>query len=241
MTDATFQERLDRVRARMAAACARAGRAPESVRLLAISKTHPPEAVAEAARCGLTVFGENKVQEAAAKIPLCPGRLSWHLVGHLQSNKARQAALLFDWIHAVDSAELLERLDRIAGEEGRRPTVLLEVNVSGEASKFGMPPAAVAPLLERARACRCATVAGLMTIPPVCEDPERARGYFRALRDLRDRCRAETGWELPELSMGMSHDFEVAIEEGATWIRIGTDLFGPREAAWRPRPEAESP
>lgn len=239
MSDETFQDRLDRVRARMAAACARAGRPEESVRLLAISKTHPPEAVAEAARCGLTAFGENKVQEAAAKIPRCPGTLAWHLVGHLQSNKVRLAVTLFDWIHAVDSADLLERVDRIAGEEGRRPTVLLEVNVSGEASKFGMPPEAVGPALERARGCRCVTVAGLMTLPPVCEDPERARGYFRALREVRDRGRAETGWDLPELSMGMSHDFEVAIEEGATWIRIGTDLFGPRESAWRPAAAGE--
>lgn len=235
MSEPTIAERIERVRARIAAACTRAGRDPESVRLVAVSKNHPPESVAAAAACGLTIFGENRVQEAAAKIPLCPGHLDWHLVGHLQSNKARPAVLLFSTIHSVDSADLLRRLDRIAGEEGRRPRVLLEVNVSGESSKFGLPPEALPAALAAAAECRFVEPVGLMTIPPVCEDPERARSFFRALRELRDRARAESGLALAELSMGMSHDFEIAIEEGATMIRVGTDIFGPRP---RPAPDA---
>jgi len=229
--------RIERVRERLRAACARAGRDAATVRLCAVSKTQPPEAVAAAARCGLAVFGENKVQEAAAKIPLCPGHLEWHLVGHLQANKVRPAVRLFRCIHAIDSADLLARVDRIAGEEGQRLAVLVEVNVAGEASKFGLRPDAVAAVLETARPLARVDVVGLMTMPPPTEDPARARPFFRALRDLRDRLRADTGFDLPELSMGMSHDFEVAIEEGATWVRVGTDLFGPRPP--RPPPAEE--
>ncbi len=231
-------ERVARVRARIAAACARAGRDPDAVRLVAVSKTHPPESVAAAAAAGLTIFGENKVQEAAAKIPLCPGHLEWHLVGHLQSNKVRHAVRLFQTIHSVDSADLLERLDRIAEEEGRRLRALFEVNVSGESSKFGLKPEQLTAVLSAAGACRRIEPVGLMTIPPASEDPERARGFFRALRELRDRARAESGFELPELSMGMSQDFEIAIEEGATYVRVGTDIFGPRP---RPAPAEEMP
>ncbi len=224
----TIAQRVERVRARMAAASARAGREPDSVRLVTVSKTQPPERVAEAAAAGLSLFGENKVQEAAAKIPLCPGHLDWHLVGHLQGNKARAAVQLFSMIHSVDSVDLLERLDRICGEESRRIRVCLEVNIAGEASKFGLVPADVPLLLRRAPSLARVDVIGLMTMPPYCEEPERVRHYFRALRELRDRCRAETGFDLPELSMGMSSDFEVAIEEGATMVRVGTDLFGAR-------------
>ncbi|MBU4460548.1 MAG: YggS family pyridoxal phosphate-dependent enzyme [Verrucomicrobia bacterium] len=238
---ATIAERVGRVRERMAAACRAAGRDPDSVALVAISKTQPPEAVREAADCGLRVFGENRVQEAGFKIPLCPGHLDWHLVGHLQANKARAAVRLFSTIHSVDSADLLCRIDAIAGDEGRRPRVLLEVNVSGEGSKNGMPPDAVRAALETANGLRCVAVAGFMTMPPYCEDPERARGFFRTLRVLRDRCAAETGFALPELSMGMSMDFEVAIGEGATLVRVGTDLFGSRGSPWRPVVEGEGP
>lgn len=238
---ATIAERVERVRARMVAACRAAGRDPESVRLVAVSKTRPPEAVREAADCGLRIFGENRVQEAAVKMPLCPGQLDWHLVGHLQTNKVRPAVRLFSMIHSVDSADLLRRIDAIAGEEGRRPRVLLEVNVSGEGSKNGMRPDAVRPALETANGLRCVEVAGLMTMPPYCEDSERARGFFRALRVLRDRCAAETGFALPELSMGMSMDFEVAIGEGATLVRVGADLFGARGSPWRPVVEGEGP
>ena len=225
----TMEERIAHVQARIAAACARAGRPVESVRLVAVSKTHPPEHVEAAARCGLRLFGENKVQEAAAKVPNCSSSLEWHLVGHLQSNKVRPAVQLFSLIHSIDSAELLLRLNRICDEEGRRMPVCLEVNVAGEASKFGLAPDAVSGVLAAAQDCARIEVAGLMAIPPAVEDPDRARGFFRTLRELRDRLRGETGYELPELSMGMSHDFETAIEEGATMVRVGTDIFGVRE------------
>lgn len=221
-------ENLAAVKNRIAAACARAGRAPESVRLLAVSKTYGPEAVRAAAAAGQTIFGENRVQEAAAKIPECPGRLQWHLIGHLQSNKAAQAARLFDWVHSVDSAKLLEALDRHAGEAGRRLDVLVQVNVSGERSKSGLAPAAAPEALALGNRLRNVQVRGLMTIPPLAEDPETARPYFRKLREWRDAWAAETGMDLPELSMGMTHDLEVAIGEGATFVRVGTGIFGVR-------------
>jgi pyridoxal phosphate enzyme (YggS family) len=224
----TFQERLEQVQERMAAACARAHRHPSEVQLIAISKTYGPDRVREAADCGLRLFGENKVQEAEAKIPECPGSLSWHLVGHLQSNKAARAVALFDQIHAVDSLKLLQRLEAAAAAEGKRLPVLLEVNVSGEASKFGLPPAAVPELLAQANHLEFVQINGVMTMPPLTPDPERVRYYFQRLRQLRDEWSAASGLLLAELSMGMSHDFEVAIEEGATWIRVGTALFGER-------------
>jgi PLP dependent protein len=234
---ATLAENLESVCARIAAACARAGRSPEAVRLLAVSKTCGPEAVRAAAAAGQRLFGENRVQEAAAKIPECPGRLEWHLIGHLQSNKAALAARLFDWVHSVDSVKLLEALDRQAGEAGRRLQVLVQVNVSGERSKSGLAPDAVPELLGRSNGLRNVQVRGLMTIPPLTEDPEKARPHFRALRELRDRWAAETGMDLEELSMGMTHDLEVAIEEGATFVRVGTGIFGERA---RPAEGAEA-
>ena len=229
---------LEMVRGRMVTACARAGRAPEAVRLLAVSKTYGPEAVREAAAAGQRRFGENRVQEAAAKIPECPGNLEWHLVGHLQGNKAAAAARLFDWVHSVDSAKLLEALDRHAAEAGRTLQVLVQVNVSGERSKSGLAPEAVPAVLALANPLRNVQISGLMTIPPLAEDPEKSRPFFRRLRELRDRWAAETGTELPELSMGMTHDLEVAIEEGATCVRVGTGIFGARV---KPAPEAEEP
>jgi len=224
--DSTFSERLEVVEKRIAVACTKAGRPRESVRLLAVSKTKPPEAVREAAGCGLRLFGENKVQEAQSKIPLCPSGLEWHLIGHLQTNKARLAANLFQMIHSVDSVKLLQALDAHAGVA---LPVLLQVNVSGEASKSGMKPEEAAAVIEAANQMSKVEVHGLMTIPPFTPDPEKARIYFAALRELRDRLQVETGTPLPELSMGMSHDLEIAIEEGSTWVRIGTDLFGERE------------
>ena len=232
----SIAENLEAVRARIAAACARAGRAPESVRLLAVSKTYGPEAVRAAAAAGQSLFGENRVQEAAAKIPECPGRLQWHLIGHLQGNKAAPAARLFDWVHSVDSAKLLETLDRCAGDAGRRLEVLVQVNVSGERSKSGLAPAAVPETLALGNRLRNVQVRGLMTIPPLAEDPETSRPFFRALRELRDRWAAETGMDLTELSMGMTHDLEVAIGEGATFVRVGTGIFGERT---QPAPETE--
>jgi pyridoxal phosphate enzyme (YggS family) len=228
MAETDMAGRIARVMDRLAAACGRSGRNPDAVRLMAVSKTQPPEAVAEAAACGLRLFGENRVQEALAKIPMCPSGLEWHLIGHLQANKVRAAVQNFSMIHAVDSVDLLERLNRICGEEGRRLPVCIEVNVAGEASKFGLRPEDVPEALRRSAEWTRVEVAGLMTIPPFAEDPERVRGFFRALRELRDRCRAETGFELPELSMGMSHDLEIAVEEGATCVRVGTDIFGTR-------------
>lgn len=223
----SLADNLAAVRARIAAACARAGRAPEAVRLLAVSKTYGPEAVREAAAAGQRLFGENRVQEAAAKIPECPGNLEWHLVGHLQGNKAAAAARLFDWVHSVDSAKLLEALDRHAGEAGRILQVLVQVNVSGERSKSGLAPAAAADAVAAGDALRNVQVRGLMTIPPLTEDPEAARPHFRRLRELRDAW-AAAGRDLPELSMGMTHDLEVAVEEGATFVRVGTGVFGAR-------------
>ena len=234
--DGRIAENLETVRGRIAAACARAGRAPESVRLLAVSKTYGPDAVRAAAAAGQRLFGENRVQEAAAKIPECPGNLEWHLIGHLQSNKAALAARLFDWVHSVDSAKLLEALDRHAADAGRTLRALVQVNVSGERAKSGLAPAAVPDVLALADRLRNVRIVGLMTIPPLAEDPETARPFFRKLRELRDGWAAATGFDLAELSMGMTHDLEVAIEEGATFVRVGTGIFGARA---RPAGEAE--
>ena len=224
----TVQERLADVEARIAAACERAGRAPSGVSIVAVTKTFGPEVVAEAASAGLSVMGENRVQEAVQKIPLCPGRLEWHMIGHLQRNKVRQILGLVEWVHSVDSERLLQTIDRVAGELGRTMPVLLEINVSGESSKHGLAPDAAGPLVAAACGLRNVEVRGFMTIPPFTPDAGDARPYFRALRRLRDTCSRKYDVELPELSMGMSNDFDVAVEEGATWIRLGSVLFGRR-------------
>lgn len=224
-----LEKRYAEIVGRIQAACGRAGRDPASVQLMAVSKTRHPDDIAAVAALGIETFGENRVQEARGKISLCSSRLHWHLIGHLQSNKAREAVRLFEMIHSVDSLRMLELLDRYAQEEGRAMPVCLEVNVSGERSKFGMPPEQLLATLESANRLFKVKIAGLMTIPPACEDPDEARPFFRALRDLRDRMQDQSGVNLPELSMGMSHDFEIAVEEGATWIRIGSLLFGPRK------------
>jgi len=227
-------ERLDGVLRRIEAAGERAGRDPAEVRVLAVAKNFGPEAVTEAAAAGITVIGENRVQEAAAKIPLCPGHLRWHMVGHLQRNKARPAVELFECIHAVDSRRLLETLDRTAREAGRTMPVMLEINVSGESSKYGLSPEEAPDVLELSKTLANTEIAGLMTIPPFAPDPESVRPHFRRLRELRDRWRLQSGIPLEDLSMGMSGDFEVAVEEGATWVRIGSALFGTRTGgAWR--------
>ena len=198
------------------------------MRLMAVSKKVPPDAVNEAVGCGLALFGESRIQEAAQKIPLCPGSIEWHMVGHLQRNKVRDAVRLFRMIHSVDSLKLLEEIEKWAAENGATMPVLLEINVSGEASKFGMKPEDAEGVLKQCGRLMHIEVAGLMTMPPFTEDPEGARAHFRKLRELRDKLRSATGFELKELSMGMSHDFETAIEEGATFIRLGTVLFGER-------------
>ena len=225
----SIADNLEAVRRRIAAASERAGRGAGAVRLLAVSKTHGPEAVRAAAACGQARFAENRVQEAAAKIPECPGRLEWHLIGHLQGNKVAGAARLFDWVHSVDSAKVLEALDRAAGEAGRTLQALVQVNVSGERTKSGLAPEAVPAVLELGTRLRNVRIRGLMTIPPLAADPEKARPFFRTLRERRDGWAAESGLDLAELSMGMTHDLDVAIEEGATFVRVGTGIFGARE------------
>jgi pyridoxal phosphate enzyme (YggS family) len=227
-------ERLCAVRARIADACSRCGRDPAEVTVVAVAKTHGPEAVREAAEAGIEIIGENRVQEAMQKMAQCPSSLRWHMVGHLQSNKSRAAVSMFDMVHSVDSGKLLERLDRDAGDLGKRLPVCLEVNVSGERSKFGMAPDDVPPVLEAASRLRCVEVVGLMTIPPFTPEAEGARPFFRRLREYRDGWRNAGGMELGALSMGMSNDFDVAVEEGATIVRLGTVLFGER-----PRRESE--
>jgi pyridoxal phosphate enzyme (YggS family) len=219
---------LTSIRERMAAACARANRDPSSVTMLAVTKTQPPEVVSEAARLGLTLFGENKVQEAKSKIPLCPGRLSWHMIGHLQSNKARDAVSMFTMIQSVDSLSLAEEINKRAEQAAKTLPILLEVNIVGEASKFGYKPEQLLLDFERLNSLPRLEIHGLMTIPPWTPLPERVRPVFRRLREVKGECEQRLGAPIPHLSMGMSGDFEVAIEEGATLVRIGTALFGGR-------------
>ncbi len=229
----SISERVAVVRTKVEAACERAGRDPGSVRIVAVSKTFGPEVIREAVEAGLSIFGESRVQEARQKIPLCPGHLEWHLVGHLQRNKAREAARLVSCVHSADSWRILEALNGAAEEAGAGLKVLIEVNVGGEGSKYGFNPAEVGEALKRSAELPRLEVVGLMAVPPFTPDPQGARRFFRQLRELRDRLREETSFRLDELSMGMSHDFEVAIEEGATLTRIGTAIFGQRLANWR--------
>ncbi|MDD5350600.1 MAG: YggS family pyridoxal phosphate-dependent enzyme [Chthoniobacteraceae bacterium] len=228
-------ENLARVRAQIAEAAARCGRCAEEVTLIAVSKTHGPEEVREAFAAGQVLFGENRVQEARAKAPLLPGELRWHLIGHLQSNKIRQALGVFERIQSVDTVELARDVNRVAGELGLFPKVFLEVNVAGEGSKFGFRPEALRAGMEELLSLDRVTVDGLMTIPPYASEPGDSRRYFAALRELRDGLAREFGAPLPELSMGMSGDFAVAVEEGATFVRVGTALFGERVGkTWKP-------
>ncbi len=223
-----FAQRLAGIQEQIDAACVRSGRDPSEVQLVAVSKTYPPEAVDEAAHCGCVVFGESRIPEAQQKIPVCRSALTWHFIGHLQRNKVRPAVLLFSRIHSVDSLRLLERVESCAEEEGRQVSVCLQVNVSGESSKFGLHPDDVPEVLEKAASLRYTLVDGLMTMAPFVEDPEDARPHFRRLREWRDVWVSQTGWPLDVLSMGMSHDYVVAVEEGATLVRVGTALFGDR-------------
>jgi len=202
-----------------------------SVALLAVTKSHPPESVAAAAQLGLNLFGENKVQEARAKIPHCPGRLRWHFIGHLQSNKCRDAVELFEMIQSVDSLPLAQEIAKRAEQAAKTMPILLEINVAGEASKFGYAPEKLLAELASINALPKIEIHGLMTVPPYVPDPEKARPHFQRLRALKERCEQILGAPLLHLSMGMSGDFEVAIEEGATMVRIGTALFGPRAGA----------
>jgi len=221
-------ENLNSIRLRIAAACARSGRDAASVTLLAVSKTHPPETIRAAVDAGQVLFGENKIQEAKAKIPLCPGKARWHFIGHLQSNKVRDAVELFEMIQGVDSLDLAGEISRRAAQAAKTMPVLLEVNVAGEASKFGYQPEQLLAELNTLNALPKIEVHGLMAIPPFTPVAEKTRPYFRRLRELKAECEKILGVPLPHLSMGMSGDFEVAIEEGATMVRIGTALFGER-------------
>jgi hypothetical protein len=228
----TLRVRLETVRRRIAASARSAGRSPEEIRLIAVTKTHPVERVREALAAGLAEFGENRVQEAEGKIAqLADSGARWHLIGHLQANKARRAVKLFDVIHAVDTAALVGRLERLCVEEDRRElSVLAQVDLAGEATKSGASEAELAQLVEQCQQCARVQLVGLMTLPPFFAEAERVRPYFRRLRELRDewRARGAFGARAGELSMGMTHDFEVAIAEGATMVRVGTALFGAR-------------
>jgi pyridoxal phosphate enzyme (YggS family) len=222
---ANLKSLQDRIRA----ACARVHRDPTMVVLLAVSKGQPPDVVRQAADLGLTLFGENKVQEAKAKIALCPGRLRWHMIGHLQSNKCRDAVHFFEMIQSIDSLGLGQELDKWADKAGRTVPVLLEVNLAGESTKFGYRAEQLLAELEPINSLPRVEVQGLMTIAPWTPDAEKVRPIFRQLRELKQQCEGRLGAPLPHLSMGMSGDFEVAIEEGATLLRIGTALFGKRQ------------
>jgi len=222
----SIQENMEQVEKRICAACKRAGRAREDIQLIAVSKKQRAEAVTEAAEAGQILFGENQVQEAQAKIVRCPQHVRWHLIGHLQSNKAKQAAGLFQMIHSVDSEKVLHALDEAAAMP---LPVLIQVNISGEGSKSGCAPEEAATLIQAANACSQIEVHGLMTIPPFTPDAEKARIHFSSLRKLRDDLQRTTGTPLPELSMGMSHDFEIAVEEGSTFVRVGRTIFGSRD------------
>jgi pyridoxal phosphate enzyme (YggS family) len=234
----SIADRLTEIRARIGAAAKSAGRDPSSVRLVAVSKTFPIEAVREAFEAGQRDFGENRVQEALQKIELglqkiersADQSIRWHLLGHLQTNKARKAASAFAVIQSVHSVELIQKLDQAAADTGHAPELLIQADLAGEATKFGAPPSEVPRLFDAAAACRAARVVGLMTLPPYPETPEDSRPWFRQLRELRDHWQAAgvPASMLRELSMGMSGDFEVAIQEGATMVRVGTAIFGSR-------------
>jgi len=234
-----LQTRLDSVRARIAACVQRSNRAPEEITLVAVSKTHPPQLLREAIGIGVTDLGENRVQEAGPKIAEV-GRSAarWHLIGHLQTNKARKAISLFDVIHSLDSISLARRLEQASIDEGREELrVLIQVDLAGEATKSGIVPEKLLDLVEVVNDCSRLKFAGLMVLPPFFEDRERVRPFFRRLKELRDELQLKRyfGVERGELSMGMTHDFEVAIEEGATMLRIGTAIFGEREVGRPPK------
>jgi pyridoxal phosphate enzyme (YggS family) len=203
------------------------------VTLLAVSKTHPPETIRTAVDCGQLLFGENKIQEAKAKIPMCPGKARWHFIGHLQSNKVRDAVELFEMIQGVDGLTIAREISKRAEQAARTMPILIEVNVAGEGSKFGYAPEQLLAELNELNALPRIEVHGLMAIPPYAPVPEKARPYFQKLRELKARCEETLGAPLPHLSMGMSGDFEVAIEEGATMVRVGTALFGERLSSVR--------
>jgi pyridoxal phosphate enzyme (YggS family) len=233
-------ENLERVREQIAGAAAKGGRAVDEIELVAITKTHPADKVREAIEAGQTLFGESRVQEARAKIPELPSVLRWHFVGHLQKNKIRHALPLFELFHSVDSLALAQDMNRIANEEGLHPRVLLEVNVAGEGSKFGFKSETVRAEMELLLALARLSIEGLMCIPPLAEEAEASRVVFVQLRELRDALEKEFDLKLPQLSMGMTNDFVVAVEEGATLVRVGTAIFGERTKKQKQKATYES-
>jgi pyridoxal phosphate enzyme (YggS family) len=224
----SIAENLERVRTQIAHAAAKAGRATDEIELVAITKTHPAEKVRGTIEAGQTLFGESRVQEARAKIPELPSNIRWHFVGHLQKNKIRHALPLFELFHGVDSFALAQEINRVAADEGMHPRVLLEVNVAGEGSKFGFSPAKLREQMEDLLGLPRLSILGLMCIPPIAEEAEASRNYFVQLRELRDRLQIEFRVDLAQLSMGMTQDYPVAVEEGATLVRVGTAIFGER-------------
>ena len=236
----SLADNLASIEQRIGAACARGGRDRSSVLLLAVSKGMPPELIREAADCGLGVFGESKVQEAKAKIPLCPGRLRWQMIGHLQSNKCRDAVHCFEMIQSVDSLALAQEIHKQADKQAKTMPILLEVNLAGESTKFGFKADEVLANLDAINALPKIEIHGLMMIAPWTPDSEKVRPLFRQLRELKNRCEEQLGAPLPHLSMGMSGDFEVAIEEGATIVRVGTSLFGARPKVVKPAAAGEA-
>lgn len=225
----TLMERFELVRENIYAAAERAGRSPDDVELVAVSKKHPVESVSEAFQeAGQELFGESRVQEALVKIPALPSRLRWHFIGHLQANKVRKALPCFELIHGIDTVDIARDVDRVAAEMGLFPRVLLEVNVSGEGSKHGFTPEGLERELEGLLALPRIQVEGFMTMAPLVKEAEAARPYFTKLRELRDRLAGQVGIPLATLSMGMSGDYAVAVEEGATLVRVGSALFGGR-------------
>jgi pyridoxal phosphate enzyme (YggS family) len=224
----SIADNLERVREQIAQAAAKANRNAADVELVTISKTHEAAKIREAIGAGQTLFGESRVQEARVKIPELPSNLRWHFVGHLQKNKIRHAVPLFELVHSVDSLALAKDINRIAEEDGLHPRVLLEVNVAGEGSKFGFTPEKLREDLESLLALPRLSILGLMAIPPIADEAEASRKYFVQLRELRDRLQIEFHVDLAQLSMGMTQDFAVAVEEGATLVRVGTAIFGER-------------
>jgi len=226
-----IRDRLLRIRQRIALAAQRSERTAEDITLIAVSKTFDPHTVQQAVDAGARDLGENRIQEALSKVGHVNGGVRWHLIGHLQSNKARQAIETFEVIHTIDSVQLVERLDRIAGELNRRPDVLVQVDLAHEPTKSGADERGLPAVIETLDAARHLNFRGLMTLPPFFETPEQTRPFFRRLRELIESLNRnrESGRQLKELSMGMSNDFEVAIEEGATMVRVGTAIFGNRE------------
>ena len=231
----TIAQNLEVVRGEIARAAGKAGRRAEEIELVAVSKTHPAETVRSALDAGQILFGESRVQEARAKIPLLPSRLRWHFIGHLQKNKIRQALPLFELFHGIDSLALAQDMERIAEEEGSRPRILLEVNLAAEASKHGFAAESLPPIMEQLLSLGRLSIEGLMAIPPIAPEAENSRPYFVALRKLRDELESKFDLRLPQLSMGMSGDYPVAVEEGATLVRVGTAIFGERHRTRPPQ------